>query len=573
MVHNETYTGSEGQEQLGRCQRSMRPAVGAILAACSFILFWIHHILCPFPELDWDSGYMLHSARKLAEGKGYVTFAVFFDNTSPEDMAQPEYHWNISWPPLKAVVIAGLYRILGHFSSSVLLWYLMCGAISWLVFGYLIGHLVSQKWLALTLAIVVPPYVSHVYANFQSSEMMALPLFMLWALAGWHLLRKEPKTGEFLLWSVLGAVVAGLAVWAKFSMLFMLPAHAILLLLRMCQRRSIGWVAGATSAVLMSTIVASLFALTAWGDRITHKTTQHEGRSFRQTIPRLDLTKAIDHRPVTCLALGPAGVTFLGKNVLHRASQLAESDLSGWITLLFVPALAVLGLFGRVWSTRRNNEAVSQMVALAWIAAGAVTVFIMAILVRGGWTFFRERYFFYVYLLLLLSFFAVWPTRHRARDLVVKGCLWCMLISMAILAVRAHAYGVRNIVRHRLHVCEHVPPPYRAVIDRIEKTVCEAGHPAIVFSDVGGAMLAGTDLPVYRYPADNPSTSKQLHVFLVDFNRPGYESIWWEAPRIQRLRQRVDGEIIWDEDWGVLWHGIMDPDPGSHVVRENLRKE
>ena len=573
MTQNGAHIGSEGKEESGKSQCRMQTAVSAMLAASSFFLFWIHHLLCPFPEFDWDNGYVLHGARQLARGNGYTTFPIDPDGRSealPIDMATTPCFWNGAWAPLKSVVIASAYKILGHFRIAILAWYLLCGLVSWLVFGYLVGKLVSPKWLALALAVLVPPYVSHVYAGFQSSEMMALPLFMLWGLSGWHLLHEEPKSRAFLLWSVAGALFAGLAVWARYSMLFMLPAHAVLLVICMAQRRSINWVAITASLVLMVTVVGGLFALNMWGDSVTHQSPQQELRPHDWAPSGIVLAKAVDHRPVTRLALGPAGITFLVKYASHRLGQLGASELSAWLWLLIVPALGVLGLFASAWWHRRKDLSLRRIVTLAWLGGLSVTAFVMAAWISGTCLHFRERYIFYGYPLLLLSFFAVWPTGRRAQDVIVKGCLCAMLISIAILAVRAHVSGVRNIVRHGLHICEHVPSPYREVIDQIEKTVREDGHPAIVFSDVGGALLAGTDHPVYRYPADNPNTSKQLHVFLVDFDRPGYKSDWWETPSVQRLRQRVDGEIIARGDWGLLWHGIMDADPGSQVDRENL---
>ena len=553
-------------------ERQKRSAISAIVAVCSFSLFWSWNALCPFPEFEWDNGYVLHGARQLARGNGYTTFSIDPKGGSedlPVDIATTPCLWNEAWAPLKSIVIAGAYKILGHFRIAILVWYLLCGLVSWSVFGYLAGKLVVPRWLVLTLVALVPPYISNVYAHCQSTEMMALPLFMLWGLSGWHLLHEEPKSRAFLLWSVAGALFAGLAVWARFSMLFMLPVHGVLLVVCMAQRRRINLAAVAVSLVLMAMIAGGLFAFNAWGKSITHQGPQDELRPHYWAASEIVLARTVDHRPVTRLAFGPAGITFLVERASDRLGRLGASDLSAWLWLLSFPALGVLGVFGNAWWHLRKDLSLRRIVTVAWLGGLSAMAFVLAVWISGTCANFRERYVFYGYPLLLLSFFAVWPNAVRMWGMIVKGCLCVMLISMAILAVRAHVSGVRNIVRHGVHICEHVPSPYREVIDQIEETVREDGRPAIVFSDVGGALLAGTDLPVYRYPADNPSTSRQLHVFLVDFNRPGYKSDWWETPSVQRLRQRVDGEIITKGDWGLLWHGIMSPDPSSQVDRDD----
>jgi len=555
-----------------------RACLHGLIAVCSFLSFGIQEVLSPLPQFATDHAYMVDAARHVAEGKGYVTYSLF--QLPPADISEVSLYWNTGWAPLESYLWGGLARLFGHMGCAVMISYLLCAVLTWGIWGWFAGSLVSNWALSLPAAVFVPPFISHAFAPYHSTEMMALPLFVVWFAAAWKLGCFQPGARAFRWWALVTGLTAGVSYWARYSMVFLILANLLYLAYVQWRARRVDWLSSVLSVALSLGPILALYCVIR-----LHASSGGNATFLGAVKSPVSFARLLTPLPLVNLVFGPFGIRFLSDNLAHRflfrfgwaPDSLFHVGL-GVLAVLAVLAIAVACRKHRIADSHRRFWGILGITCFSLVAT------LMAVRVWKGLGGARlERYWCYVYPFLVVGYCCIQPGGRSLSARALKVFMFFGAAGLALMWARAHFYGIRNIAQSGLRVCNIVPRRFDPVFERIEEVVAAQSGPVVLFS-MPSQLLVGSRYPLFPTPRPGFTCSKPTHVFV--FGSPeapvhyrmgtyrarmsgGYEYL----RQVLHMDRIYKGEGTYEGVPVELWHGIAEPESIEERRAEWLQRK
>ena len=215
------------QEQ---CRQLIVKWLPAIAGACAFLAM-LPEALAPV-RYAADLGVQLQAATRLLAGKGLTTCA---GGAFPLDIARPEYHHLVLWPPGLSFLVAGLMRIGLSMPAAVVLYKMVAYVAGWAGAAILARRIIPGYNGLLLFFLMVTPLGRIVHTGpFGPTDVILwaiLPYWVIAVLTLWNLYRDDRSLRRVLPWcALLGGLAFGgfLFRWAG---AFLLPATIVCILI------------------------------------------------------------------------------------------------------------------------------------------------------------------------------------------------------------------------------------------------------------------------------------------------------------------------------------------------------
>lgn len=476
-----------------------------LLSLLPVLLVLVVHMLNPV-NYYWDDLMLMDAARSVASGSLWVSFDPSLQMSS--DLSELEPRLMIHWAPLKAIIL-GLFLAVGfsEVAASLLLWTLLFTSICF-IWSKLVASFHVSGWDSTVLIIGFPLLLAPALHPY-STEILAMAIFMWWLWLAYNMVRGYPPEIRSV---ILLSVVAGLAFWARYSVIFLLPV-TLLLIFYVTWDQKFVW--KERIPLLVSAVLPGLlFVITLFAINKSAAGTSSFIEEFGFSNLHWANLKTLDPFALVWInATGSGQIRdFLSAGLGGRIFGFQIYSIWQYLSLLFLLVILIIGFI----QERSRNITILFIVIFAGLY-GVLAISSLTTEPLGHFTFLTpHRFYLYAYPVFWLIILSL---LRFSKFLSVQSVVVFSVLCLFIAAPVRYMEHLDSVNKQAQTYLQHEDKA-RSNMFQIQRNLEEspaAGKTIILAADMMQAphLLKHGDFPVLISLPEGPFASSPVTIFLV----------------------------------------------------------